>query len=294
MNFSEQLKSYQDLINQRMVTDLPESGLRPSQLHSAMNYSLQAGGKRLRPVLTLAAHDLFPGELNPVPAALAVEIIHTYSLIHDDLPAMDDSDLRRGRPACHKAYDEATAILAGDALIPLAFELLAREYRPHPQLGLDLVHMLARTAGGEKLVGGQMEDLLAEGTEPNEQTLSFVHANKTAAMIETSLLLGFRLGSMGGDEKLTQLLIEAGHALGLAFQAVDDLLDVTSTTEALGKDACHDEDRNKMTWVALAGIDRARELASQHTERALAAFRKMGGGNEFLLRLAEHMLVREK
>ncbi len=294
MNFSEQLKSYQDLINQRMVTDLPESGLRPSQLHSAMNYSLQAGGKRLRPVLALAAHDLFPGELDPVPAALAVEIIHTYSLIHDDLPAMDDSDLRRGRPACHKAYDEATAILAGDALIPMAFELLAREYRSHPQLGLDLVHMLARTAGGEKLVGGQMEDLLAEGTEPNEETLSFVHANKTAAMIETSLLLGFRLGSMGGDEKLTQLLTEAGHALGLAFQAVDDLLDVTSTTEALGKDACHDVDRNKMTWVALAGIDRARELASQHTERALTAFREIGGENEFLLRLAEHMLVREK
>ena len=294
MNFSEQLKSYQDLINQRMVTDLPDSGLRPSQLHSAMNYSLQAGGKRLRPVLTLAAHDLFPGELDPVPAALAVEIIHTYSLIHDDLPAMDDSDLRRGRPACHKAYDEATAILAGDALIPLAFELLAREYRSYPQLGLDLVYMLARTAGGEKLVGGQMEDLLAEGTEPNEQTLSFVHANKTAAMIETSLLLGFRLGSKGGDEKLTQLLTEAGHALGLAFQAVDDLLDVTSTTEALGKDACHDEDRNKMTWVALSGIDRARELATQHTERALAAFREMGGQNEFLLRLTEHMLVREK
>jgi len=294
MNFSEQLKSYQDLINQHLVVKPPVVPQRSDRLYEAMNYSLKAGGKRLRPVLTLAAFDLFPGGLDPLPAALAVEVIHTYSLIHDDLPAMDDSDLRRGRPACHKAFDEATAILAGDALIPYAFELLANSYAGEPAIGLELCRILAQTAGAEKLVGGQMEDLLAEGGDPNKETLSYVHANKTAAMIETSLLFGFRLGSRGDDQNLTDLIGEAGQALGLAFQAVDDLLDVTSTTEDLGKDAAHDEDRNKMTWVSMLGIDQARELAQQHTERALNLFMQVGGENEFLLQLTDHMLNRQK
>jgi len=153
MNFSEQLKSYQDLINQHLVVNPPAVPQRSDRLYEAMNYSLNAGGKRLRPVLTQAAFDLFPADRDPIPAALAVEIIHAYSLIHDDLPAMDDSDLRRGRPACHKAFDEATAILAGDALIPYAFELLANSYAKEPAIGLRLCRILAQTAGAEKLVG---------------------------------------------------------------------------------------------------------------------------------------------
>ena len=152
MNFSEQLKSYQDLINQHLVVNPPAVPQRSDRLYEAMNYSLKAGGKRLRPVLTLAAFDLFPGVLDPLPAALAVEVIHTYSLIHDDLPAMDDSDLRRGRPARHKAFDEATAILAGDALIPYAFELLANSYAKEPAVGLELCRILpnrgCRKTGG--------------------------------------------------------------------------------------------------------------------------------------------------
>jgi geranylgeranyl pyrophosphate synthase len=293
MNFPEKLKSFQEQFEKRLISDLPQSTERPTRLHEAMNYSLQAGGKRLRPVLVLSGHSLFPSKLDPMPAALAVEIIHTYSLIHDDLPAMDDSDLRRGSPSCHRAFDEATAILAGDALIPLAFEQLARAYQESSSLGLRLVGLLAVAAGSQKLVGGQMEDLLAEGKSPEAETLTYVHANKTAAMIETSLLMGFCLSKNGGNEELRKLVSQAGQSLGLAFQAVDDLLDVTSTTEELGKEAAHDKDTQKMTWVRMLGIKQANELAREHTERALRKLKEIGGDNRFLLELAEHMLRRK-
>lgn len=292
MNFSEKLKSFQELVNQRLLSDLPESGRRPSRLHEAMNYSLQAGGKRIRPVLALAAHEIFPGDRDPFPVALALEIIHTYSLIHDDLPAMDNSDLRRGVPTCHRAFDEATAILAGDALIPLAFEQLVTAYPEDPGIALDLIHILSRAAGSERLVGGQMEDLLAEGKNPNGETLSFVHENKTAAMIEASLTMGFRLGTRGDDQSLIELMQKAGRALGLAFQAVDDLLDVTSNAEELGKDAGNDDRNHKMTWVVMLGEPRARELAKEHTEEAISTIRQVGGENLFLLQLMEAMLDR--
>ena len=293
MNFPEKLKSFQEQFEKRLVSDLPQSKERPARLHEAMNYSLQAGGKRLRPVLVLSGHSLFPSKFDPMPAALAVEIIHTYSLIHDDLPAMDDSDLRRGSPSCHRAFDEATAILAGDALIPLAFEQLARGYQGSSSLGLELVGLLAVAAGSQKLVAGQMEDLLAEGKSPKAETLSYVHANKTAAMIETSLLMGFCLSENGGNKELRSLVSQAGQSLGLAFQAVDDLLDVTSTTEELGKEAAHDKDTEKMTWVRMLGIKQANELAGEHTERALRKLKEIGGDNHFLLELAEHMLLRK-
>jgi geranylgeranyl diphosphate synthase type II len=293
MNFSEQLKSYQEQIEKHLRSDLPDSQLRPARLHEAMNYSLQAGGKRLRPVLVLAASDLFPSDKDTIPAALAVEIIHTYSLIHDDLPAMDNSDLRRGVPTCHRAFDEATAILAGDALIPLAFELLARNYGQSPALGLKLVQLLSKAAGSQKLVGGQMEDLQAEGKKPDEQTISFVHANKTAAMIEVSLVMGLLLSNRGDDSEKIKLMAQAGISLGLAFQAVDDLLDVTSSTKELGKDASHDKEAGKMTWVSMLGLEKARALASEYTESALQCIRDIGGENKFLLELAEYMLRRK-
>lgn len=293
MNFSEKLKSFRERIEKHLRTDLPVSSLRPARLHEAMNHSLQAGGKRLRPVLVLAAHGLFPGRNDPIHAALAVEIIHTYSLIHDDLPAMDNSDLRRGVPTCHRAFDEATAILAGDALIPLAFELLAKGYKKEPDLGLKMISFLAEAAGSQKLVGGQMEDLLAEGKHPDSDTLSFVHANKTAAMIEVSLVMGFYLTSRGSDQRLFNLICQAGQSLGLAFQAVDDLLDITSTTKQLGKDAAHDKDAGKMTWVGMLGIKGAEELARKHTRTALNLIREIGGQNQFLLELAEYMLRRK-
>ena len=258
-----------------------------------MHHSMNAGGKRLRPILALAAHEMFPSQLDPVPAAIALECIHTYSLIHDDLPAMDDSDLRRGVPSCHKAFDEATAILAGDAFQPLAFEILAQYYRDDPQLGIDLISMLSQTAGSQKLVGGQMQDLLSEGNEPDEGNLSYIHSNKTAAMIEVSLQMGFRIGSEGeNSEKLAQIG-KVGRSLGLAFQAVDDLLDVTQTTTQLGKDARHDGESGKITWVSLKGESEARRLAAQHTEDARQSLLLIGGNSVFLSELMNYMLNRE-
>ncbi len=293
MNFTQKLYQWQDLINQSLDQCLPGSDVRPAQLHQAMRHSLQAGGKRLRPILVLAAHELFSSTLDPLPAALAIECIHTYSLIHDDLPAMDDSDLRRGLPTCHKAFDEATAILAGDALQPLAFEIISRSYSNEPSVALELVSIISRTAGSQRLVGGQMQDLLSEGTTPSEEALSFIHANKTAAMIQASLLLGFRLGSMGEDAVKLQLMAQAGESLGLAFQAVDDLLDVTRSTEDLGKDASHDEASGKVTWVTHVGLEKAQALASDHTDKAARFIKEVGGDNSFLLELLSHMLKRE-
>jgi geranylgeranyl pyrophosphate synthase len=241
----------------------------------------------------MAAHEIFPGDLDPVPAALAIECIHTYSLIHDDLPAMDDSNLRRGKPSCHKAFDEATAILAGDALQPLAFEILSSFYSSDPELALDLIQILARTSGSEKLVGGQMQDLLAEGSAPNENTLSYIHTNKTAAMIEASLKMGFRLGDQGSDVDKISLIAQVGNSLGLAFQAVDDLLDITQTSDQLGKDADHDNQSGKVTWISLKGEEEARRLAREHSDNALESLITIGGESGFLSELISYMLKRK-
>jgi len=292
MNFEEQLSAKVEQVNRSLLEALPNREVKPGRLHEAIRHSSEAGGKRLRPVLLLAAHDLFPGTGDPMAAALAIECIHTYSLIHDDLPAMDDSDTRRGQPSCHKAFDEATAILAGDALQPMAFELLAKGYHNSPEVAVDLVRMLAETAGSEQLVGGQMQDLLSEGEEPDADNLGYIHQNKTAAMIRASLQMGFRLGEKGGDLALMGLMAEAGLSLGLAFQAVDDLLDVTRTSEELGKDAAHDAESGKVTWVGLLGERKARELATKHTEDALGKLEEVGGDNAFLLELVKRMLDR--
>ena len=293
MNFSEKLKSWQGQVNQALDQALPGSEVPPARLHQAIRHSVDAGGKRLRPILVLAAEDLFRGENDPMPAALAIELIHTYSLIHDDLPAMDDSDLRRGKPSCHIAFDEATAILAGDALQPMAFEWLAWGYASVPTLFADLSLILAETAGSRHLVGGQMQDLLSEGKEPDEENLSYIHENKTAAMIRASLEMGFRIGAMGEDEAKTARIREAGLSLGLAFQAVDDLLDLTGSTEELGKDAHHDLEQGKVTWVSLKGEEGARQLAREHTERAREGLRELGGESGFLLELTTFMLERK-
>ena len=292
MNFLEQLSQKVLRVNQSITDWLPGKEVHPARLHEAIMYSIDAGGKRLRPVLLMGAYDLFSSDRDPLPAALAIELIHTYSLIHDDLPAMDDSDTRRGQPSSHKHFDEATAILAGDALQPMAFEILAKGYAEDPKLTVDLVRMLAETAGSQMLVGGQMQDLLSEGMEPDEGNLQYIHANKTAAMIRAALQMGFRLGNRGGDDELLHAMGEAGLSLGMAFQAVDDLLDVTGTSEQLGKDAAHDADSGKVTWVGLLGEKKARELAAKHTEDAIEEIKRVGGENAFLLELVKRMLDR--
>ncbi len=293
MNFKQKLKKWQELINQRLVQALPSDQVKPTQLHQAILHSMNAGGKRLRPVLVLAAHEIFPNCTDPVPAALSVECIHTYSLIHDDLPAMDNSDFRRGKASCHKAFDEATAILAGDALQPLAFEILSTSYLNNPKLAIDLVAILARTAGSQKLVGGQMQDLLSEGTLPDEENLSFIHSNKTAAMIKASLQLGFRLGAQGTNSEKLLRIGDVGQSLGLAFQAIDDLLDVTQSTDQLGKDAQHDGERGKVTWVSLKGKEEARRLAAHHSQEAQKTLGLIGGDSLFLEELIQFMLDRK-
>jgi geranylgeranyl pyrophosphate synthase len=293
MNFIKKLKNWQELINNRLDQALPPADVQPKQLHHAIRHSMSAGGKRLRPILVMAAHEIFPGDLDPMPAALAIECIHTYSLIHDDLPAMDNSDLRRGKPSCHKAFDEATAILAGDALQPLAFEILSSFYFDDPELALDLIQILARTSGSKKLVGGQMQDLLAEGSTPDEEILSYIHTNKTAAMIEASLQMGFRIGGKGRDMEKISLIGKVGNSLGLAFQAVDDLLDITQTSDQLGKDAHHDNQSGKVTWISLKGKDEARRLAREHSDNALESLTSIGGDSGFLSELIDYMLNRK-
>ncbi|HSI09208.1 MAG: polyprenyl synthetase family protein [Rariglobus sp.] len=265
----------------------------PARIHAAMRYSLQAGGKRLRPVLAISASELFSGPGSPIPAAVALECIHTYSLVHDDLPCMDNDDLRRGRPTAHKQFDEATALLAGDALLTHAFAILSIHYAFNPTLAIALVRELADAAGGARLVGGQMQDLLSEKkSDATAAELEFIHLNKTAAMLEASFIMGGLVGG-AGDTDLAHLR-KAGRHLGLAFQIIDDVLDATADSATLGKTAGKDAKAGKTTYVSLHGIDAARRMAGEQTDAALAAIRSLPGDTAFLLQLARSMLSRGK
>jgi geranylgeranyl diphosphate synthase type II len=272
---------------------LPAASEAPARLHEAMRYAAQSGGKRLRPVLVLAASRLFEreGSADPLPAAVAVECVHTYSLVHDDLPCMDDDDLRRGRQTVHRAFDEATALLAGDALLTLAFALLAESYRGRPELAAALVAELASAAGSRRLIGGQMEDLLAEGAGgTTHDGLRFIHLNKTAAMIEASLAMG--AACAGASASCADTLRHAGRELGLAFQIVDDVLDATSDSATLGKTVGKDARAGKATYVSVHGLEAARRFARERSDSAIAFLRLLPGDTGFLLRLAEDLVVR--
>ena len=183
MEFKEKLAAFRSRIDSAIDQLTPASNTRPSRVHEAMRYSLSAGGKRIRPSLVLASSELFESQVDPLPAAVAVECLHTYTLIHDDLPAIDDSNLRRGLDTCHIRFDEATAILAGDALLTYAFELLAKHYSSEPSLAVELIATLSETAGSQKLIGGQMEDVLGENYSVGETELEYIHLNKTSALI---------------------------------------------------------------------------------------------------------------
>ncbi len=270
----------------------PHAG--PARIHEAMRYSLQAGGKRLRPVLVLAAAELFAKSIaEALPAAVALECVHTYSLIHDDLPCMDNDDLRRGRPTAHRKFDEATALLAGDALLTHAFVLLSNHYAADPRLATALVRELADAAGGARLIGGQMQDLLAEKkSDATPGDLDYIHLNKTAAMIEASLVCGGLIG--GATEADLEKLRSAGRHLGLAFQIIDDVLDATADSATLGKTAGKDAKADKTTYVKLHGIEAARRMAKEQTAFALDALRALPGDTGFFVGLAEALTVRGK
>jgi len=291
MDFKSRFNDYLAQVEKGLAAHVPAATTRPARLHEAMRYSLDAGGKRLRPVFVLAAAELAGGAQDALPAAVAVECIHTYSLIHDDLPCMDDDDLRRGRPTAHKAFDEATALLAGDALLTHAFALLSRSYAANPALANRLVAELSDAAGSRRLIGGQMADLLGEKQASlSQMELEFIHLNKTAAMLEASLVMGGLCG--GAGEPALAALRETGRLTGLAFQVVDDILDVTATSESLGKTAGKDLRADKSTYVKLHGLEGARRIAAQLTDGALAALGSLPGDTAFLAELIGGMARR--
>lgn len=292
MDFSSELRHHVARVENGIKLHVPAATERPARLHTAMRYSLEAGGKRLRPVLVLAAAE-FCGIRDDaaVPAAVALECVHTYSLIHDDLPCMDNDDLRRGRPTAHRAFDEATALLAGDALLTHAFALLATHYADRPALATALVRELADTAGSRRLIGGQMEDLLSEKkSDATAAELDYIHLNKTAAMIEAALVMGGLIG--GANDAVVVKLRQAGRHIGLAFQIIDDVLDATADSATLGKTPGKDARAGKTTYVRIHGLGVSRQIARNHTEAAIAVFNALAGDTGFLRELVESMATR--
>jgi farnesyl diphosphate synthase len=272
---------------------LPSADVAPRRLHEAMRYAVLGGGKRVRPLLAFAAGEVVgaPIERAAVVAA-AVELIHAYSLVHDDLPCMDDDVLRRGRPTCHVEFDEATALLVGDALQSLAFDLLSgRTLAADPRGQLEMVRLLACAAGSRGMAGGQAIDLEATGKALSLTELEFMHIHKTGALIRCSVLLGAHCGASLEAEELARLDRFAKY-IGLAFQVVDDVLDAESTTATLGKTAGKDADQNKSTYVQLLGTARAHELALEMRATAIEALAPFGQRAARLEELAEFIVMR--
>lgn len=251
---------------------------------------MEAGGKRIRPVLLIAASELFPAIENPSAAAVAIECLHTYTLIHDDLPAIDNSDLRRGQPACHTQFDPATALLAGDALLTYAFQLLATQYPSNPQLAVELIADLSIASDSQRLIGGQMEDIINEGKPVEASNLQFIHENKTGALLTAALTMGLRFTDPSADQLAA--MRQVGYHLGMTFQIVDDILDATSSAEIIGKPVGNDSAADKSTYVALHGIDGARSEAQKHTTAAIAQAQQIGGKNGFLIGLIKELETR--
>jgi geranylgeranyl diphosphate synthase type II len=286
------LASRQQMVDVALEAYLPEPKVKPETIHKAMRYSVFAGGKRLRPILCIAAAECCGGKSkDAMPLACAVECIHTYSLIHDDLPCMDNDDFRRGMPTSHKVYGEGIAVLAGDALLTIAFEL-ASNTTGWPRYPIrSVVNELAVTAGSRQLIAGQVADLENEGKKVSLATLQFIHECKTAALLRTSV----RLGAMSANATPRQLsnISGFGQNLGLAFQVIDDILDVTQTTEKLGKSAGKDLAAEKATYPSVVGLERSRKIAQSLTEKAHAALKPFGRKAETLHGLADHLLARE-
>ncbi len=271
MNFEEYLQENRRLVDSALDRGVPAESVPPETIHKAMRYSLFAGGKRIRPVLAIAAAQaVSDAPLGVESAACALELVHTYSLIHDDLPALDNDDLRRGRPTCHKVYGEAMAILAGDALLTLAFEVLSKLDTLDAVRKVWLIQELASasgTLGG--LIAGQVNDLEGEGKHPTAHRLESIHRAKTGALLRASVRLGAIYA--GADQEQLAALSCYGEHLGLAFQIVDDILDVEQSSEALGKTAGKDAQQHKITFPAVYGPERSHEMAEQERIQALLA-----------------------
>ncbi|NEP18929.1 MAG: polyprenyl synthetase family protein [Leptolyngbya sp. SIO4C1] len=265
----------------------------PETIYESMRYSLMAGGKRLRPILCLASCELVGGSLDiAMPTACALEMIHTMSLIHDDLPSMDDDDYRRGRLTNHKVYGEDVAILAGDALLAYAFEFIVRETKGvAPQPVLSVVQRLGKAVGAAGLVGGQIVDLASEGqTDVTVETLNFIHMHKTAALLEASVVSGAVLG--GADEIVVGQLTRYAQRIGLAFQIIDDVLDITSTPEELGKSVGKDVEAQKITYPSLWGLSESKQQAQQLIQEAKDELASFGDRRQPLVAIADYITAR--
>jgi geranylgeranyl diphosphate synthase, type II len=293
VNLKKYLGTRQKLVDRALDWYLPKANSQPATLHRAMRYSLFAGGKRLRPILCIAAAEACGGKIDDaLPLACAIECIHTYSLVHDDLPSMDNDDFRRGRPTCHKVFGEGIAVLAGDALLTTAFEIVSRA-KPRPRYDMStLLREVAVAAGSQKLIAGQVADLEAEGKKVKRRELQFIHQNKTAAILQSSVRLGAM--SANADARKLAATTQFGQHLGLAFQIIDDILDVTQTTEILGKSAGKDVAAKKATYPAVIGLEKSRAEARRLTSEAhdaLSAFSSRDA--EALHALANYLLERE-
>jgi geranylgeranyl diphosphate synthase type II len=271
---------------------LPAEDVSPSDLHRAMRYSVLAGGKRLRPALCVAAYSIYHEDYRPIlPVASALEMAHTYSLIHDDLPAMDDDDFRRGIPSCHKKFGEAMAILAGDALLTLAFETVAACTQfDAGRLNEAMVRLAGALGTREGMIAGQVLDLAAEGRTISALELETIHRSKTGALLSTSVWLGSWLA--GADSTELDALFQFGRKIGLAFQVVDDVLDETESRETLGKTAGKDREQGKATYPALLGIEQSRRYVRELTEQARECIRPLGGRAQLLIGISEFLETR--
>ena len=291
MHIEQYLEEKKQWIDRALDERLPGSATRPAVIHEAMRYSVLAGGKRIRPILCLAAAEAVGGDReSALLPALAIEVLHTYTLIHDDLPALDNDSLRRGKPTAHVKFGQANAVLAGDALLTLAFEWLARCEAPPPFPPNAYALELAVAAGSQGVIGGQCEDMAGEGRKPDADQVDYIHLNKTAKLIRAAT----RIGAMAGCATREQMegFGLYGEKLGMAFQVADDILNETSTPEQLGKAAGSDRTRGKMTYVAVYGLDGARKKAEQLADQAIRSLPKLSGGTARLEELARFMTTR--
>lgn len=292
MSFNSQLNQKAQFVND-LLRRLLASRQIDGQLEEALSYTLGAPGKRLRSMLVLWCCELTCGQVNHNAeiSAAAIEMVHTYSLIHDDLPAMDNDDLRRGLPTCHKAFNEATAILTGDALLTLAFEILAKEI-DEPAVAVKLIIQLAQDAGATGMIAGQMADLKAENGQGNKELLEYIHKNKTAKIFRCATVMGAICGG-ATDEELDRLS-EYGLKIGLGFQIADDILDVNATSEHLGKTAGKDAKAAKCTYPAVVGIEEARQLEKKLAEEAMTELIPFGRKADNLRQLVMALLKRTR
>ncbi|HFE39070.1 MAG TPA: geranyl transferase [Gammaproteobacteria bacterium] len=290
-SLSERLSFYQAQVDKALLDYLPLINTPPARLHQAMHYVVFNGGKRIRPILVYAAGQAVETDLAALHApASAVELIHAYSLTHDDLPAMDDDDLRRGKPTCHKAFDDATAILTGDALLTLAFDVLSQDGFSNTETRLKMIQLLARASGATGMVGGQAVDFYSVGKQLSLDDLKQMHALKTGALINASVLMGAYAGNASPEQ--IQSLSDYADCIGLSFQIRDDILDVEGDTKVIGKSQGADEALNKPTYPALLGLEGAKMAAKELHDKAMASLQGFDKKADTLRHLSSYIVER--